>query len=247
MLNLMFRILFVLLIFFPLVLLAQNNLQNSQSGQDPMVRNKPSKEEPDSNSFFLISAIKTVSGIAPESEFFDILAKYHFSKDFFGLAGFDMALTARETDTVRTSTKKLTEASLILNYSIASFDNNKRQLFFNLITKVFNAEPYYGIGIGSMENKGAFATSYTIFALLKRFYDVKTENISKSSINQFNGNLYFEAGIYSDVAPIVKNIRIKIGALLPLPFMSKDPKPTVDDIDYRIVLEIPIAGTPFKF
>jgi len=227
-------IIFLILIF---------NLNNTAIAQDAT---STKKSVDDSLNFFLISGIKSISGTIPDREFFDLHAKFHFGRDVFALASFDIALTNNQSDSISSSAEKLTEASVFSSYVIKEVDNEKRALFVGGLVKIFDTVPYYGLHLGSIENKGSLFTSYFILGLIKRFYPIKKEDNLSKTVKEHNINIYLEFALYAIDAPFVNNLRIKGGVILPTPFGNDDTDPTLNDVKTRIVLEIPV-GEVFKF
>ncbi len=198
------------------------------------------------SNFFLISGIKSISGTIPDHEFFDLHAKFQFGRDVFALASFDIALTNVGSDSANSKSEKLTEASVFISYVITELDKRKRAFFAGGLIKIFDTVPYYGLHIGSIENRGSLFTSYFVLGLMHRFYSLKNEDTLDKSTKEHNSNIYVEFSLYSKDAPFVNNLRIKGGVMLPTPFLNDDSDPTLEDIKTRIVLEIPI-GDVFKF
>ena len=201
------------------------------------------------SSFFIISAIKTVSGEEPEEEFFDVFLKFKHKWKLFSIGSLDIALSKTATDTVASFSYKLAEAGLSLNRGFGAYENSEnpqRQFFYGAQLKIFDTVSYWGVHLGSMElDASPFHTSYFSIGYLRRLFKADAaENIS-SDIKEQRHNFFIEFGIRSKnnvPVPVIDALRIKAGILIPTWFWNDDPEPVADDVKTRIVLEIPIKG-----
>ena len=123
-------------------------------------------ERASDRSYVAASAIKSIAGIIPNDEFFEIRGRFRYGPRLFGMASIDVALSNRGSDTVRSTQQALTEAAVSLNYAVSSVgtrrtaitDEYDRTLFVGGVVRVFNTLPYLGAQVGSVENAtSAFA------------------------------------------------------------------------------------------
>ncbi|MHC4756929.1 MAG: hypothetical protein ACYTBP_17535, partial [Planctomycetota bacterium] len=186
------------------------------------------------SSFIHVSAIKSVSGIKPTMEFFDIQFRIKQTDWLSELASIDIALTA---DTVAGKGKhKITDAMLSFNLEWSRWfkdwwitKDNQRALYIGGIMKIFDGITYYGGVIGGVEIKQSpLQSSYFYMAYLSSLYP---DNASKD-------NLFLEVRLHSDRSDFFRTFAIKGGFLFPNPLGKSK---THDDIKTRIVLEIPIG------
>lgn len=204
------------------------------------------------NSHIVISAIKTVSGEAPDNEFFALAWKVRFGDRFLSIADLDVALTNQGTDSVSASQKELTEAGILLALDIGDVGIGfngpspyrkylKRTLYTGLHLKIFNAESYYGISAGSIELANSnFEGSYFQIGYMRRFFPISgSEIVLNDSEEQLsNNNIYTEFLIYSSEQNFFKYLTLRGGVLVPL----LGSKGTFDDVQFRIVVSVPVGG-----
>lgn len=198
------------------------------------------------SSFFIISAIKTISGQNIQSEFFDINVKQQFGRYLVGLANIDIALaTTKDRDNDTTEVSILSEAGYSLNYNLRTIKFLRfphSQPVIGLKFKIFMGCPYIGLNMGSIETDSKLFSSYFMCGYLKSFYDKNSsENIDREC-REFDHNFFIELAIQSAEIPFLKNLRIKGFLLMPSP-LTKSPSPTIDDVKSRVVIEIPIGST----
>ncbi len=199
--------------------------------------------------YFIMSAIKTVSGVKPDNEFFDVNLKWKFSERLFAYGSFDIALSNTEKDSVSSSSRNLSEAGYSFNCFFYRNRLNTRGMFFGTTLKMFDTVPFYGFQVGSFElTKSDFQSSYFTLSYLYGFYKVdSTANARRESLSlplEFRSNFYFEFSLYSNnaVVPLINSLRIKVGLLVPISGKSKGRKPNIDDIKTRIAIEVPLKG-----
>lgn len=216
-----------------------------------------SKERKNSN-FIFISAIRSVAGIKPSSEIFDLNMKFNYGdkSKSFSVVGLDLSLS--ETDSSSGSRKMLNEAMFSINrywMDDARFKNIEaytRIIFYGAGLKVFDTRMYLGGHIGSIEIGGPFYSSYVIVGYYNYIFGRTvqpfdpTDKIRKPRIYQHNiyTEITFAATDLVDL-PVLSNIRLKLGLMIPVA-ISNDAPPTADDLLTRLVLEVPI-GKIFKF
>lgn len=197
----------------------------------------PTRTTDSDSSFFLVSVIKSIAGVAPELEFFDVTIKFNYGSDYFSQASADFALSNRSTDSVTSSQRSIAEAGLSFN-RVCWKPESTRTLFIGAHAKIFNTLPYVGILLGSMETDGELLSSYLTVSYLYRIARVVPE---KSFIenNSFRSNVFFEFALHSEKLEFLKYLRIKGGILLPL---GEDPNNTINSIVSRITIEVPLGG-----
>ncbi len=195
--------------------------------------------------FVVISAIKTISGVAPRNEFFDL--RFRFRLGDFGhiLANTDVALSSRGTDSVSSTQDRLSEAAVLLNGNLHfvqdySSDVPQRVLFGGAQLKVFNTIPYYGVHIGGTELAGsAFQGSSLSIAYLQRWFGDTLAVVNGDSIHTAKHNLGVDFFVRSSLVEFFKVLTIR-GSVL-MPFRSKNA-----GIATRIAVAVPI-GDVYRF
>jgi len=199
--------------------------------------------------FFYIAAIKTVHGEKPESEFFDIGIRARLFNRLSSMGNFDIALsdTESENDTTAepgSSSREFSDAGISLDYIAFTSPDSNREVFAGIKIKLFDAVPYWGFHLGSVEVcnsklKGSFFTA----GYIQRFF--KTDSTYNATLdrNEHNHNFFIEFGLMSDrkEIPVICSLRIRAGILIPTPFWNHNPEPTASDVKSRIVIEIPIG------
>ena len=227
--------------------------------------------------FLMVNINKSVFGGAPSGEFSEVTAKISYTNRLFSFYSLDINLA----DTASSKGKDLAflnQALVSLNFGILRSyfsgskkeKNNeyKREFFVTGLMKGFNYEPYYGIGIGSIEssNKSKIFTTYFILSYLRSFFK---QNLSAEP-NFYNmNNIFFHHNMYIEFALKLKdqdegknstvaagfltNARLKAGLLFPLnvnnyslynnplheSFLNKN---VSDFVRVRITLQIPVGG-----
>lgn len=172
--------------------------------------------------FVVISAIKTISGAAPDDEFFDLRFRFRLSRRSHILAHTDVALSARGSDTVASRQKKLTEAALMANvnlYSSREFatDIPERLVFVGAQGKVFNTIPYYGFQVGGTELGGSvFQGSSLSVGYLHRWYGDTSAVVGGDTIGITKHNVGIDFLLRSSIVEFFKVLTIRGGIMLPL-------------------------------
>lgn len=191
--------------------------------------------------FFYIGGIKSVAGIKPSTELFDIFIKFNYWKGAFSFASIDFAFTEKTDDEDEVKPANLTEAGFSLNYVLNKLLKLKdRHLFLGFNAKVFDNDPYFGVHFGNLEMNDALFSSYFTIGYLRRLYSINPEENAILDVKEFKHNLFIEFALHSPKLPFIQNMRLKAGILLP--FRDKTGSPDVNDMKFRIVLEIPIGG-----
>ena len=195
--------------------------------------------------FFYIGAIKSIAGIKPSTELFDIFIKFNYWKGLFSFASIDFAFT-EETDDEETDDEakvtisNLTELSFSLNYDLNKLLKlQDRHIFLGFNIKVFDNDPYLGVHFGSLETNKALFSSYIMIGYLRRGYSINQEENAILDKKEFKHNLFIEFALHSPKLPFIQNIRLKGGILLP--FRDKNGSPDENDIKFRITIEIPLG------
>ncbi|MBI4420625.1 MAG: hypothetical protein HY560_07350 [Gemmatimonadetes bacterium] len=193
-------------------------------------------------SYVVVSAIKSIAGRVPEAEFFDARFRFRYGPTLFALAGFDVSLANRSTDTVRSSQELLTEAHITLNGSLYTSKDSttsrpERSLFGGAQLRVFNTLPYWGFHMGSVEHAGsAFeGSTFTLGLLFRLSADttvVDTEKLIAEKVNVFTD--FF---LRSTVIPFFQTLNLRGGVLLPLSGERR--------VSSRIAVSVPIGTITF--
>jgi hypothetical protein len=216
---------FVLLLVLPLPVRAQ---EVRPDGKVPEV----------DTSFAIISAIKSISGIKPSSEFMDLSIKFQTNNWMFTMASVDVALSDVPTDSAGNSKSVLTEAGASIDIQLSNSTDLMRTYFAGPSLKIFDGSVYGGIHAGSLEAsyRSPFFTSYLYAAMLWKCESIDAEANELLRVKDSYQNIYIEFNIHSTIINVLKDIRIKGGFLMPL----ADGK--INGVRSRIVLEVPLGG-----
>jgi hypothetical protein len=220
-----------------LVLFLFVSVFNIQSQEEKKDRKKDTLRY---NSFFIASVIKTLSGDKPDNELFDLTFNLNAGQsvkasrfNFFGSV--DISLNNVETDSIGSTSKKIVDAGIAVNYDLfENYENKELRIYVGPDLKVFDTNAYYGFHIGGMLMGNDFYSSYFNLGY------VRPLNKTDSALNlltRFNDNILTEFAFTSRDAPILKNIRVKGGIIFPIGKTSTD-----NDITARIVIQIPLGG-----
>jgi hypothetical protein len=172
-------------------------------------------------SYVTISAIKSIAGIIPENEFFDLRFRFRVAPRMHVLASTDLSLTARNTDSVKSTQKSLTEGGVLANLEVHRrrdpvSDIPERAIYLGGQIKVFNTIPYYGAHIGNVELGGSpFHGSSATFALLYRAYR-NTVIVNGDTIQPAPKNLMADFFLRSSRIDFFKVLTIRGSILMPL-------------------------------
>jgi hypothetical protein len=194
--------------------------------------------------FVVISAIKTVSGVAPENEFFDLRFRFRLSRFLHLLANTDIALTSRGTDSVASKQKRLTEAALLTNGNLWMpranvSDVPQRLVFAGTQLKVFNTVPYWGAQIGGTELGGsAFHGSMLTVSYLRRWYGDELVVVDGDSVFTAKNNIGLDFFLRSSAVEFFKVLTIRGGVVVPLRSDAR--------LTSRIAIAIPV-GDLYRF
>ncbi|HEX8060520.1 MAG TPA: hypothetical protein VF473_06265 [Cyclobacteriaceae bacterium] len=204
--------------------------------------------------FIFLSAIRSVAGTAPSNEFFDLNLKFNYGGHWFTLLGLDLSLSppAKTDSTQLRINEAFASANIFFPRGPALISGKlNRAMFAGGGAKVFNQRPYGGLHLGSLEINGPLFSSYLFAGYYRELYGGYAKVQNEKSAVLFRNNFYAECALAfdnkKDVAGILSDIRIKIGILAPFTHSDQDiVKPGSKDVQYRIVLEVPIGGI-FKF
>lgn len=196
------------------------------------------------NSFFIAAVIKTLSGEKPDNELFDLTFNLNAGQsekasriNFFGSV--DISLNDVETDSIGSTSKKIVDAGIAVNFDLLdNYENKELRIYVGPDLKVFDTNAYYGFHIGGMLMGNDFYSSYFNMGYVR---PLNRTDPSLNLLTQYNDNLLTEFAFTSREAPILKNIRVKGGIIFPISKASND-----NDITARIVIQIPL-GTIYKF
>lgn len=171
--------------------------------------------------FVAISAIKSIAGEIPDDEFFDIRFRYRIWRRVFVISATDIALTSRSTDSVRSSQRKLTEASISGNFTFHQRTDPRngvpeRDVFVGAVVKVFNTLPYAGIHLGVVELAGsAFQGSTLTFGPVLSLYSSPVV-IRGNTVRPQRFNILADFLVRSSSVDFFKNLNIRGSVLLPV-------------------------------
>lgn len=173
------------------------------------------------HSYVTISAIKSIAGVTPSSEFFDLRFRFRIAPDFSVVAATDLALSARGTDSVKSQQRSVTEGGVWANvepfrWRDPANDIPERAITFGAQMKVFNTVPYYGVHIGEMELGGsAFHGSTVSFGYVAAAYRNQVV-VEGDTINPANRNLIADFYVRSSKIEFFKVLTIRGSILMPL-------------------------------
>jgi len=186
------------------------------------------------SNYVQVSAIKSVSGITPPSEFIDAQFRFKLGKHLANMVSLDIPLSAAgDTSTIEERTI-LNEATLYLAWDISSTcswshaRNSMRSLQLGIIGKLFDGDVYSGIGLSGVELKNSLL--YGSYILGCFVWDVN------EGFQGFGPDLYLELRIYSGEADFFRTFALKLGVFISKPFSKQE-----TSMKSRIVLEIPIG------
>jgi hypothetical protein len=170
--------------------------------------------------FVAVSAIKSIAGVIPDDEFFDIHFRLRLTKHMFLIAASDIALTSRGNDSVHSNQKRLTEATLALHYKLFTHSDIRngvpeRVLSLGPLIKVFNTFPYTGIHISSLELAGSpfQGSSLTVGPVFGLYGQPRLVGGQPFRPQLFN--LYAEFYVRSETIDFFKSLNIRGSILLP--------------------------------
>lgn len=172
--------------------------------------------------YVAISAIKTISGVTPQNEFFDLRFRFRLHDDYHLLAATDLALSNRGTDSVTSSSKRLTEATLLLNRNIyfaraIGTDVPQRLLYAGGGLKVFNTIPYYGPHIGGIEMGGSpFQGSSLTVGYYQRLFSDTTTVVDSDTLSLARSNIGIDFYLRSSTLEFFKILTIRGTVFLPM-------------------------------
>ena len=174
----------------------------------------------------------------------------------FTSASLDVSLSTRASDTLTdtASSKRLTDASLALNWIVkADYGRVPDRIGFIIAPwfKIFDTQSYLGLGYGGLELAGSRLEGSTVaFGYLYRYYDdslrvgtdtvttvdpgtgTPTTTVRDAFRSRTRNNLYMEFYLRVPGAQFLDKLRIRGGVLLPL---ERKLVP-----ETRIVLSVPI-------
>jgi hypothetical protein len=195
------------------------------------------------SSYFIIAGIKSIAGETPSREFFDMTIKFNYSSLLFTFATLDVAFTDTSADDAEAKLENLSEAGVSINFDLQRllFAKNDRHVFIGSQMKIFDNDLYWGFHIGSFESNGMLFGSYLTIGYLRRVYNIDAAENAALEKHEHEDNLYFEFALHSETLPVIKNLRLKGGVLIPMP-NNRNPRPVASDMKTRIVIEVPVGG-----
>lgn len=216
------------------------------TAQSPVVFSDTLIADPErfyNKSFVVVSAIKSIAGIKPDDEFFDIRFRFRLTNRLSSMAGTDISLGGRGTEDVTSGQSYVTDAAASLNIELNSRKNREtdvpeRQMSVGGGLRIFNTLPYAEVGFGSTELYGsAFEGSKMSLSVLWAV-DPQQRTVTRENksivIRSVPINLFGEFFLRSQRIPFFKLLTLRAGALIPLK------KPV--DVQTRIAVAIPIGG-----
>jgi len=180
-----------------------------------------------------VSTIKSISGIAPPSEFIDAQF-YRHGKSFSSLSSLDIPFSVDEDTSKNKGINILNEATLFFawkfgyTYRLSHKIRPMRASHFGLLIKLFDGDVYYGLALGGIELEesllfGSYLLGGFVWDINKRF--------------EYNfPSLYMELRIHSAGAPFFKTFAVKVGVFISKPWSKEEVS-----MKSRIILEVPIG------
>jgi len=110
--------------------------------------NGPASPPDTTQSYVLLSLIKSVAGVKPKDEFFDIRMRFKRSDISCTLASIDAALST--TDSSSTN-RVLSDAEISLNWGFPPAELDTRTTMYGPAFRVFDAQPYAGLHVVGQE------------------------------------------------------------------------------------------------
>lgn len=115
-------------------------------------------------SYVFVSLIKSIAGVRPTDEFFDVRLKFTARRRMFLGASIDAALSANDSSAVN---KQLSDASVSFNWGAVQDTSSSRAAFAGPVFRVFNGNPYFGTQVGGQELRASvFAPTQLAGALM---------------------------------------------------------------------------------
>jgi hypothetical protein len=187
----------------------------------------------------VISAIKSIAGVAPENEFFDLRFMFRYTRHWFSLAAVDVSLTDRSTDTPTSTQKAVSDATMSFNYQSPlskprlSDGRYDRAVFAGLGLRVFRTLPYVGAHLGSLELGGSpFQGSMGTLGYYRRFDD-NEYTIGEETLKAARSNLFVDFFVRSSTIAFFETLNIRGTLLLPI---EKE-----KGIESRIAIAVPLG------
>ena len=173
--------------------------------------------------FVIISAIKSVAGIIPSNEFFDLRFRFRFTQRWHVLVNADVGLQRKDVEDkdVKGSQDRIVEAALWANRTYYRVTDNltdapERYAYYGSHIRVFATVPYFGFHAGAVElAKSPFHGSMANIGLswAPQTMPVKVE---QTSVRAAPLNLMLEAFIRSDGLDFFKFLNVKGTLMVPL-------------------------------
>jgi hypothetical protein len=192
-----------------------------------------------------VSAIKSISGIRPPDEFFDVRFRFRIPGSLFVFSNIDIALSNSGTDSVSSTQKRLTEGGVSLNYAFGPMRRQngipERTAFAGAQAKIFNTLTYYGPQFGIVELGGsAFAGSSIAVSYLHPILP-ESAVVDGVAVSSQEHNFYWEFYLRSSLIPFFSALTLRGGVLVPA-----DPGLRLRVADHvstqsRIVISVPVG------
>ncbi len=212
--------------------------KGSDASSNPFVHDPESDYD---NNLVGISALKTISGVAPESEFFDLRFRFRIPFKMHVMSNVDLALTSRQ-DSANASAprQRLTEASLLLNVGQrftkrVESDVPERLVAVGGQVKVFGTVPYWGVHAVALEMGGSpFQGSSLSMSLLRRWSADSAVVLGDETLQLARHNVGIDFFVRSATVDFFKVITIRGSILVPFDKKVK--------LTSRIALAVPVGS-----
>lgn len=221
----------------------------SDYDDEPLARTSPLSYDAEhvyNRSFVVISAIRSIAGnSAPPNEFFDIRFWFRLRRDFYALQHSDLSLVRRsatDEDSVRSSTRRLVDAAVLLNWSPGTkwtlrdslTGRPDRMLFVGGQARIFSTVAHIGAQVGSVELGGSlFGGSSMSIGYLTPLQSMPVR-VDGESYRPAPHNLVVDAFVRSSGLDFFKFLNLRGVVLVPF---GKGRRPSS-----RIVIAVPVGG-----
>jgi hypothetical protein len=193
--------------------------------------------------FAVISAIKSIGGdVTPQNEFFDVRLRFRFFRNWDAVIQSDLSIVRRtdaDTDSLHSNTKRLVDASALLNYIPLRFTDlltnvPERNLFVGPQVRIFNTVPFFGFHIGELElAKSLLNGSMFTAAFLVPLQQMPVK-VDEEVFRPAPTNVMLDAFIRSSGIDFLKYLNVRGSVLIPF---QRGRRPIS-----RIVLAVPVGN-----
>ncbi|MEP7346502.1 MAG: hypothetical protein ABI877_14620 [Gemmatimonadaceae bacterium] len=192
--------------------------------------------------FAIISAIKSVAGVSPANEFFDIRFRFRIRGSLSVMLNSDVALARQsfeDSTGVVGKQDRLIDAALAVNYERPKVDPQtsvpERAPFVGAHLRVFTTVPYIGVHAGSIELAHSKFQGSFLYVGYSRSLDRLPVNQDGVIIRPSKNNILIDAFVRSSDIDFFKFLNIRAGFMIPM--LDRGRRPVS-----RLVVSVPIGG-----